>query len=523
MKKITLLFSLLITGVFAFAQSPTDNATDPPARDAGDVISIFSGAYTDVAGSDYNPNWGQAGFGTANTAFDPGTGNLVLGYPNFNYQGNQFGSAQNISAMEFLHVDIWIEGSFNPNVFVISSGAEIAHPITNTGANTWISVDIPIAGITADTSNAIQFKFDGGNGTTDAIYVDNLYFWKNPTTTMTDATLSDLQVNGVTVAGFSPATETYTYEVAPGDPVPTVSATTTQAGASEVITQAGAVPGDATVVVTAEDGTTMKTYTVSFTPDPTPTTAAPTPPSFNAPNVISIYSDAFPDVTSNFDAGWCGGSSVEEVMIAGNSTMKYLANACQGIDFAGDRRDATSFNRLHIDFYTTETNLVGKVFNLKLVDFGAGTGTAELANVEINLNDASSPAITTGTWISVDAVVDLSGFTGLAQAAITSNLNGTVWYDNYYLYVDGTASTEDRNFFESKVYPNPASEQWTISTPNNTIKTIEVFNVLGKRVVSRNNINSDVANISVESLASGIYLAKISTDQGTKTVKLIRE
>ena len=100
----------------------------------------------------------------------------------------------------------------------------------------------------------------------------------------------------------------------------------------------------------------------------TPTTPAPAPPSFDASNVISFYSDAYTNVTSNFDAGWCGVSSVEEVMIVGNNTMRYLANPCQGIDFAGDRRDATAFNRMHIDFYTTEANLAGKVFNLKLTE-----------------------------------------------------------------------------------------------------------------------------------------------------------
>ena len=72
MKKITLLL-MLLSVTFSYSQGPTDNVTDPPARDGVDVISIFSGVYTDVAGSDYNPNWGQSGFGTADTAFDPGT------------------------------------------------------------------------------------------------------------------------------------------------------------------------------------------------------------------------------------------------------------------------------------------------------------------------------------------------------------------------------------------------------------------------------------------------------------------
>ena len=521
MKKITFLLILLISSGLAFAQAPTDNATDPPTRDAGDVISIFSGAYTDVGGSDFNPNWGQTGLGTANTSFDPGTGNIVLAYPNFNYQGVQFGSTQNISSMENLHVDIFVDGTFDPRVFVISSGGEIPHTITNTGARTWISVDIPVTGITGDPTSAIQFKFDSGNGTTDGIYVDNLYFWKSPVDPTTDATLSDLKVDGNTISGFSTSTENYNYGLAPGSPVPTVTATTTNGSASTNITQAPAVPGDATVVVTAQDGTTMKTYTVSFFEEG-PGTAATAPPASNAWYVISLYSDAYTDVTSNFDAGWCGASSVEEVMIAGNATQKYKNNACQGIDFAPNRVDATGFTHMHIDFYTTETNLVGKVFNLKLVDFGNAGGTSEISAVEINLNDASSPAIVSGSWVSVDVAVDLSTFTGLAQAAITSNLNGTVWYDNFYVYRAATASTKDNDLIESSVYPNPSSNGWNISTPNNIIKSVEIFNILGKKIsVQKGNDRSEV-NISTEGIATGVYIAKINTDIGIKTVKLIR-
>jgi hypothetical protein len=41
------------------ATEPTVAAPTPPARDAADVISIFSGAYADVAGSNFFPDWGQ--------------------------------------------------------------------------------------------------------------------------------------------------------------------------------------------------------------------------------------------------------------------------------------------------------------------------------------------------------------------------------------------------------------------------------------------------------------------------------
>jgi hypothetical protein len=107
--------------------------------------------------------------------------------------------------MEYLHVDIWVEGTFDPTVFVISSGDEIPHPITNTEVNTWISVDIPVEGITGDLTSAFQFKFDGGNGNTDAIYVDNLYFWNSPSipsiASITPNTANPGQSLSVTIVG----------------------------------------------------------------------------------------------------------------------------------------------------------------------------------------------------------------------------------------------------------------------------------------------------------------------------------
>jgi len=161
--------------------------------------------------------------------------------------------------------------------------------------------------------------------------------------------------------------------------------------------------------------------------DTGPTVAAPTP-TVDAANVVSLYSDAYTDISSNFDAGWCGANSVSEVLIDGNNTQYYLNNGCQGIDFSANKVDATTLTNVHIDFYTTETDLIGKVFNLKLVDFGSGT--TEVAALEININDA----IVNGNWVSIDVAVDLSTFTGLAQAAITTNLQNKVWYDNFYLY-----------------------------------------------------------------------------------------
>lgn len=514
---------MLLSVTFIYSQGPTDNATDPPARDGVDVISIFSGVYTDVAGSDFNPNWGQSGFGTADTAFDPGTGNLVLGYPNFNYQGNQFGSAQNIAAMEFLHVDIWIDGTFNPNVFVISSGGEIAHPITNTGAGSWISVDIAVSGITGDTSNAIQFKFDNGNGSTDGIYVDNLYFWKAPTAAGSDATLSDLQVDASTINGFSSGIFDYDFGLAPGTaviPQITTATSTDPAATSVTINQATVLPGDATVVVVSQNGNVTETYTVSFIFEGPPS-AATDPIARNAWDVISLYSDAYTDEASTFDAGWCGFSSVEEVMIFGNPTQKWLNNACQGI-VLDTGIDASAWNtaagtNLHVDVYIEAgTDLTSSVFNLKFVQIPGGGA------LEINLNVASSPALVAGSWMSLDIPVDLTTFTGFKEFGITSpNLNNIVWYDNLYVYRASTLSTDKFDIADFSVYPNPSNMEWNIVTKSQVINEIQVFDVLGKNVLSLSPNKAETV-IDGSSLKSGLYFAQIKTATGISSIKLIK-
>jgi hypothetical protein len=170
--------------------APNTAAPTPPARAAGDVISIFSGSYTNLSGIDYNPNWGQSGFGSVNPAFNPGNGNLVLAYPNFNYQGTQLASNVDASAMQFLHVDIWVAAGTDRQVKVspINAGTGAAEFLVNVPLTPgqWNSVDLPKSSFTGMTWNAInQLKFDGqfnGNGTANTtpfnIYLDNIYFYK---------------------------------------------------------------------------------------------------------------------------------------------------------------------------------------------------------------------------------------------------------------------------------------------------------------------------------------------------------
>ena len=286
--------------------APNVNAPTPPARNAVDVISVFSDTYNNISGANYNPDWQQTGFSSANAGFQPeGSGNSVLAYPNFNYQGIEFNSILDISAMEFLHLDIWTVKGITPTVSVISSGTAIPKSIPN-GDGKWQSIEIPVGNITGDLTRTIQLMFNGGDGTSTEIYVDNIYFYKEPTTAGEDATLSALKVDGNTVSGFTPNSENYLIALPGGTTtVPQITlATTTDESATRVITQANSIPGDATVAVTAQNGTTTKTYKLSFFIG-APNVNAPTPPTRNTVDVISIFSDTYNNISgANYNPDW---------------------------------------------------------------------------------------------------------------------------------------------------------------------------------------------------------------------------
>lgn len=157
---------------------PAVAAPTPPARPAADVISVFSGAYTDLSGTNFNPNWNQ----TTQVADVEIAGNPTKRYTNFNYQGMEFAApAINATGFTRLHIDVWTANCDTLKVFPIVPGQpEQAVKILLTD-NAWTSTDIDLAQYTIPLNNIIQFKFESVpfGGTT--IFWDNLYFHKNTT------------------------------------------------------------------------------------------------------------------------------------------------------------------------------------------------------------------------------------------------------------------------------------------------------------------------------------------------------
>ena len=160
--------------------APIANAPSPSTRDAIDVISIFSDKYTDVADSDFYPNWGQS---TQYNLFEL-DGEEILQYSNLNYQGIDIGSEIDASSMETLHIDVWTTDATSIDIYPLPNGVapEDERFVTKTlEADQWNSFDIPMSeftdqGLPIDALK--QFKFVG-SGT---VFIDNLYFYKASST-----------------------------------------------------------------------------------------------------------------------------------------------------------------------------------------------------------------------------------------------------------------------------------------------------------------------------------------------------
>ncbi|WP_372947565.1 hypothetical protein [Mariniphaga sp.] len=156
----------------AVAPSVPATAAPAPTHSAANVISVFSDAYSDIAGTNVNPDWGQA---TA-TSIMQIQGNNTLKMAGLNYQGIELGSSQDVSGMDFLHLDFWSANSTAVSIFLISPGpVEKGYSLT-VPTSGWTSIDIPLSTFSpVNLSDVIQLKFDG-NGD---IYLDNIYFRKN--------------------------------------------------------------------------------------------------------------------------------------------------------------------------------------------------------------------------------------------------------------------------------------------------------------------------------------------------------
>lgn len=96
--------------------------------------------------------------------------------------------------------------------------------------------------------------------------------------------------------------------------------------------------------------------------------------------------------------------------------------------------------------------------------------------------------------------------------------------NSYNFNLSSTLTSENFTHQSSiKAYPNPFTNQLTIQA-NETIFKVEIYNLLGQKVknIIFNNPTENSVNIDLSELAQGNYIAKITSELLTNTIKLIK-
>ena len=168
--------------------------------------------------------------------------------------------------------------------------------------------------------------------------------------------------------------------------------------------------------------------------------SAPAPaPDRSGEDVISLFSDAYTDVTvDTWSASW-DQADVEDVAIEGDAVKRYSNLTFAGIEFISQTIDAESMTHMHFDVWTPDPTDDPAAFRVKLVDFGAdgAFGGDDDSEHEVALTANSDPGLQTGRWVSYDlALADMTNLTArghLAQLIISGDPN-TVFLDNIYFF-----------------------------------------------------------------------------------------
>jgi hypothetical protein len=142
-------------------------------------------------------------------------------------------------------------------------------------------------------------------------------------------------------------------------------------------------------------------------------------------------------------------------------------------------------------------------------------------NITNDFNSSKSDASTNNfTTSTIDFTATGTKVVIYVRASAAINSDTEVFYDNISLIEKATASTKDVFAANFSVFPNPANDVLNISSVK-TIEKAEIYNLIGKKVISTTRLTNNSINIS--SLAKGVYILKLVSGDVVGTRKIIKE
>jgi len=146
-------------------------------------------------------------------------------------------------------------------------------------------------------------------------------------------------------------------------------------------------------------------------------------------------------------------------------------------------------------------------------------------------NDGKSFAVNVAEFTTSMVSYEFGFFSGSNTNVIINLIRGKevtdanadldVFLDNVSVIEDSSLSVKELSAFNFSIFPNPVKNVLNISAAK-TIDKIEIYNVLGKRVLNK-EVGLKQGNISVSHLNKGIYIAKVAVGGIIGTYKIVKQ
>jgi hypothetical protein len=173
------------------------------------------------------------------------------------------------------------------------------------------------------------------------------------------------------------------------------------------------IVGSGTAVITAKLGDILATGSLTinsagaFTHAPTPTAAAA--------NVISLYTEAYPNVPVDYYNGYWAPyqtTTSADFTVGTDNVLNYGNFNFVGVQFSAPTINVSTMTTLHVDLFFPNAIPAGSNFKIQVVDFGAD-GVYGGGNDTSHELTYTSPTLVSQNWVSLN--IALSSLTGLAS------------------------------------------------------------------------------------------------------------
>ena len=507
--------------------APPSTAAPTPTTASSYVISLYGGTYTNVSGIDWHPGWGQAtAVSYAQIASTP-----TITYSALTFEGVQLSSDLDVSQMDSIHLDIWSPDVTSLNIGLINTNGGTVRmdktiTLTNNG---WNSISIPLTYFnTVDMSKIGQLIFVANSPTSGGvIYLQNIYFVN--------------AVGKATITGFSIPTQTIGVNTTYSITKPTSNSTgaftysssnTSVATISDnVITIVGAGTSTITATQAADANYSQSIITTTLTVNYAGPTTAASVPTVGSPYVLSLWGDAYTNVSSiNWRPDWGQATQYASTTVGGKTTIKYSGLTFEGVQFASDV-NASLMDSIHFDIWTPNVTSL----TIGLIKTNGGTVRMD-----------TTLTLTTNSWNSINipltyfSTVDMSKIGQMIFVGNTPNSGGVLYIQNVYFMnvvgkptigsfsiptqTLGTATyaitKPSSNSTGAFTYSSSNTSVATVSGNVITLKAVGTSTITATQAADANYLQGSVSTILTVDYAGPSTAAAVPTAASTDVISL---